>query len=90
VGVVRWAQVTWRGPLLRPHVLALALAGLVLAPKVALAAPPRPAITEDKGVVVHIRQAERERVRKPAKPSKRAVSRRSITSRIPLILGIGY
>jgi hypothetical protein len=75
---------------LRPHVLALALAGLVLAPRAALAALPRPAITADGGVVVHIRQAERERVRKPAKPGKKAASRRSITTRIPLVLGIGY
>jgi hypothetical protein len=75
---------------LRPHVLAFALAGLVIAPEAVLAAAARPAITADKGVVVHIRQAEREWARKPAKPGKKAVSRRSITSRIPLILGIGY
>jgi hypothetical protein len=83
-------KVRWKGALLRPHVLALALAGLVFAPQGALAAPPRPTVAADNGVVMQVRQAERERVRKPARPSKRAVSRRSMTSRIPLILGIGY
>jgi hypothetical protein len=78
------------GPLLLPHVLAFALAGLMFAPEAALAAAPRPAITADKGAVEHVRQAERERARKPAKLGKKAVSRHSITSRIPLILGIGY
>jgi hypothetical protein len=67
----------------------LALAGLVFAPQAALAAAPRPTVAAGKSVVVHVRQGERERARKPAKPGKKAVSR-SITSRIPLILGIGY
>jgi hypothetical protein len=75
---------------LRSHVLALALAGLAFASQTTLAAPPKPAITADGGVVVHVRQAERERVRKPARPGKKAASRRSTPGRIPLIIGIGY
>jgi hypothetical protein len=75
---------------LRPHVLALLLAGLLLAPEAVLAAPPKPGIAAGKGIVEHVRQAERERARKPAKPGRKAASRRSIISRIPLIIGIGY
>jgi hypothetical protein len=75
---------------LRSHLLAIALVGLVFAPHAALSAPPKPAIKGGEGVVEHVRQAERERARKPARPGKRAASRRSAASKIPLMIGIGY